>query len=76
MVDITGPLGLWRFPLLNRIVGLLRGGSRRRSKGEMHRKMAPGMTLAAENEEQWELVRDRHGRITEIIVHRRVERTQ
>lgn len=55
---LVGPLGIWPFPILNFILQLL----------------AFRQSVAVENVEEWEVVRDEEGLPKAIIVKRTVKR--
>ena len=61
---ITGPFGLWHFPLLNSIRQMLLS----RNLG------APRETLR--NAEKWAIERDAKGRMIALEIHRSVEETK
>jgi len=63
MPYITGPLGLWPFPLLNFILKILQQTHFSQTNRSGHN--------VVENVEKWEWV-DYKGRKREIIIHRKV----
>lgn len=69
MISLSGPLGLWKFPLLGILFGMLSGGSRRSTDTD-----SPGAPERfTQNEERLEMVRGKKGELTGIVVHRKLE---
>ena len=66
-MSVTGPLGLWSFPLINRILELLAQYRVRIPASTAHLK------ATAENVERWQVLRDDRGRLKYIEVHREVK---
>ena len=76
MSELSGPMGLWKFPLLAILLKLIGKGDSSKSRGTTQRPSRQSFIpkTVAENEERWEMVRDKKGRLVEIVVHRRVEK--
>ena len=64
-MPISGPFKLWPFPIINLVLQMLQQMQTRAPIGKV-------VTAEAENEEEWELIRDEKGRLKNVIVHRKV----
>lgn len=71
MAQFNGILGLWSWPLLNRLLALI--DSNRTATSGLY-SMGPRETM--KNAEKWAIVRDGKGRISALEIHRTVEETQ
>ena len=67
-LSVTGPLGLWSFPILNMLLEIL--GT---YKAATASPRGTSLRATAENLEKWKLIRDATGRLKEIEVHREVK---
>jgi len=76
MSEIRGPLGFWRFPLLNMLIQMF---SQKRAAlpntGAVQREALTDR-VTQNNEESWELVRDAKGRLANVVVHRKVTQNE
>lgn len=71
--EIVGPLGIWKFPILNRLLAALR--TRGSTALSAVRALPPPQDVArAHNLETWEWT-DYRGKDRKITVHREVEQT-
>ena len=67
-MPITGPFRLWPFPIINLVLQMLQQMQTQTPIGKV-------VKAEAENEEEWELIRDEKGRLKNVIVHRKVVQT-
>lgn len=77
MERLTGPFGLWPFPVINFLLRLVNSFTTgfAGSRGFRQSRFRPNETLqlSAENVERWELERDKGGRLSAVIVHRELK---
>jgi len=71
MTSLSGPLGLWKFPFLSVLFSMLNRGSQ--VSNTITEQPPPIQKMLTQNEERWELVRDKKGQLTGILVHRKLE---
>ena len=69
-MPVSGPLGLWAFPLLNILLEILRSY---RPAAATTRMNMTSLKATAENVERWQVVRDDRGRLKYVEVHREVK---
>ena len=65
-MPVSGPLGLWAFPLLNMLLEIL-------GRYRPAATTAASLKATAENVERWQVLRDDRGRLKYIEVHREVK---
>lgn len=68
-----GPLRIWPWPILNLLLSVL--GGRQSSVSSSPRSVGSNSKLqvSVENIEDWEIIRDSRGRLSNIRVHRSVK---
>ena len=70
-MPVSGPLGLWAFPLLNMLLEIL---GRYRPAAATTRMNMTSLKATAENIEKWQIIRDpATGRLSGIEVYREVK---
>lgn len=74
MVGLSGPLGLWKFPLLGMLFNMLNKSEGSHTPVNTVQEPAqPKQRVFTQNEERWEMMRNRKGELTGIVVHRKLE---